>query len=132
MYKIDIKLSQHDWHKENLVGRKSKRGVYDVMVCKNCGVKGRRYNFEYVEVSESYRHEKAKLCPKAEKPKIPKKIKVTMCIAFGYDFSNLLPDTEHEVVTPPFGYENNPYGVWVMGFANQPVRLVPGEFIELP
>lgn len=59
-----------------------------------------------------------------------KKIKVTKCTAYGKVFSNLLPDSEHEVVTPPQGYKNDHSGVWVMG-VGEPVKLLTVEFVSL-
>lgn len=93
-------------------------------------MKGRRYGFESVEVSETYKFENVHLCPKIPPKVIAQRIKVTICTANGKAFGNILPNTEHEVVTPPQGYKNDHTGVWVMG-VGEPVRLLAGEFTEL-
>ena len=77
-----------------------------------------------------YKKENVHLCPKAPKKEIPLKIKVTRCTANGKAFSNLLPNSEHAVVTPPLGYRNDHTGVWVMGLG-EPVKLLTGEFIAV-
>lgn len=100
------------------------------MVCKNCGMKGRRYGFTTVEVSENYKLENVHNCSKAESIKLSEKIKVTRCTANGKKFLNLLPNTIHEVVTPPDGYKNDLTGVWVMGIG-EPVKLLSNEFVSV-
>lgn len=130
MYKSNIKTSQHVWEKKNLVTVNRHGKMFDEMVCKNCKMKGRRYGFEYVEVSEKYKFDNVHLCPKAEPIEIPIKVKVTRCNAYGKVFSNLLPGSEHDVLTPPTGYKNDHEGVWVMG-VGEPVKLLPGEFTKI-
>lgn len=90
-------------------------------------MKGKIFNFSTVEVSEKYKIESVKLCPKAEL-RIPKKVKVTLCLAFSEKFSNLKPGSIHEVVTPPEGYENDHTGVWVMG-VGETVKLLADEYV---
>ena len=128
MYKSEIKTSGHVWEKQNLVTLNSRGKIYDQMVCKNCGMKGRRYDFTTVEVSEKYKCENVHKCPKAVK--LPEKVKVIRCTAYNKAFSNILPDTIHEVVTPPNGYKNDHTGVWVMG-VGEPVKLLASEFISV-
>ena len=130
MYQSVIKTSGHVWEKQNLVTINSRGKMYDQMVCKNCGMKGRRYGFTAVEVSENYKFENVHRCPKAKAIKLPEKVKVIRCTANGKAFSNLLPDTIHEVVTPPNGYKNDHTGVWVMG-VEEPVKLLTGEFVPV-
>ena len=130
MYQSDIKTSQHVWEKKNLVTVNSRGKMFDEMVCKNCGMKGRRYGFVSVEVSENYKLENVKLCPKAPKKEIAQKVKVIKCGAQGKAFANLVPDSVHEVVTPPAGYKNDHTGVWVMG-VGEPVKLLSNEFTEV-
>lgn len=131
MIQSNIRTSQHDWEKKNLITINRRGKMFDEMVCKNCGMKGRRYGFESVEVSENYKIENVHLCPKAPKKEIPKRVKVILCTAHGKKFSNLTPHSEHEVVTPPDGYKNDHTGVWVMG-VGEPVKLLTGEFTEMP
>lgn len=130
MYHSNVKTSQHDWEKKNLVTVARRGRMFDEMVCKNCGMKGRRYRFDTVEVSETYKSENVHLCPKAKQSELPEKIKVIKCTAFGTAFSNLEPGTIHDVVTPPEGYKNDHTGVWVMG-VGEPVKLLMGEFSSL-
>jgi len=130
MYQSVIKTSRHKWQKKNLVtiGKNGKQ--FDEMVCENCGMKGKRYGFETVEVSGKYSSKNAFLCPKAESYKDVKSITVTNCKGFGTHFSNLKTGTVHAVVSPPAGYKNDGKGVWVMGAENEPVLLLNGEFNE--
>lgn len=130
MYQSGIKTSGHVWEKQNLVTINSRGKMYDQMVCKNCGMKGRRYGFTTVEVSENYKFENVHRCPKSEEIKLPEKVKVIRCTANGKAFSNLLPNTIHEIVTPPNGYKNDHTGVWVMG-VGEPVKLLTSEFVAV-
>jgi hypothetical protein len=130
MYQANIKTSQHVWEKQNLITLSKNGRMFDEMLCKNCGMKGRRYNFEFVEVSETYKYENVHSCPKATQPDIPKKIEVINCRAVGKAFKNLEPGTIHDVVTPPTGYKNDHTGVWVMG-VSEPVKLLTGEFTPI-
>ena len=68
MYQSSIKTSQHVWEKKNLVTVNSRGRMFDEMVCKNCGMKGRR------EVSENYKLGNVHLCPKATPIKIPNNV----------------------------------------------------------
>ena len=58
---------------------------------------------------------------------IDKKIKVIHCEAFGKVFDNLIPNSEHIIIEPPFGYKNDKFGIWVMG-VGEPVRLLSHEY----
>ena len=128
MYQSNIKTSQHVWEKQNLVTVNRRGKMFDEMVCQNCGMKGRRYGFETVEVSESYKIESVNFCPKAQKLEAPKIVKVTFCNAHGRVFENITPNSIHAVVEPPKGYKNDHTGVWVMG-VGEPVKLITGEFV---
>jgi hypothetical protein len=130
MYRSNIKTSQHNWVKQNLVTVSRGGKMFDEMICSNCKMKGRRYDFVSVEVSEKYKSENVHLCPKADPIVIPKKIKVIRCMANGNAFKNINPDSVHEVVTPPVGYKNDHTGVWVMG-VGEPVKLLRNEYNEL-
>lgn len=130
MYQSNIKTSQHVWEKQNLVTVNRRGKMFDEMVCKNCKMKGRRFGFESVEVSENYKFENVHLCPKAEPIEIPEKVKVTNCTASGKAFENLTPNSIHEIVTPPSGYKNDHTGVWVMG-VGEPVKLLSNEFVSV-
>ena len=117
-----MKFSEHDFHKQNLVGINSRKGVYDLYKCANCGAIGKRYKLvDYVI---------------ADKFKLPcisleiitgKTIKVTECGAVGKQFSNIIPGSVHMVIDPPAPYINDDRGIWVMG-DGEPVKLLTGEF----
>jgi hypothetical protein len=130
MYKSNIKTSGHVWEKQNLVTISRQGKMFDEMVCKNCGMKGKRFGFESVEVSEKYNVKNVHSCPKRVPIDIPKRIKVTYCYANGKKFENLLRDSEHDVITPPNGYKNDHTGVWVMG-VGEPVKLLTNEFVPI-
>lgn len=130
MYQSNIKTAQHVWEKQNLVTVNRRGKMFDEMVCKNCKMKGRRFGFESVEVSENYKFENVHLCPKAKPIEIPEKVKVTNCTASGKSFGNLTPNSIHQVVTPPSGYKNDHTGVWVMG-VGEPVKLLSNEFVSV-
>lgn len=130
MYHVDIKESLHEWEKTNLVTKSTRGKSFDEVVCKNCQMKGRRYNLGQVSISETYSKDKVFLCPKATLREVAKKVRVTFCSAHGKIFGNLTPGSEHEVVTPPGDYKNDHTGVWVMGIG-EPVKLLSNEFVEL-
>ena len=129
MHLSNIKTSNHNWEKQNLVTISRRGKTFDEMVCKNCRMKGKRYGFINVEVSEKYKLENVNLCPKSTH-KIPETVKVTNCEAFGKRFSNLIPGSIHAVVEPPNGYLNDHTGVWVMGVGER-VKLLTGEFVAV-
>ena len=114
MYQSNIKTSQHVWEKQNLVTVNRRGKMFDEMVCQNCGMKGRRYGFETVEVSESYKIESVNFCPKAQKLETPKLVKVTFC-THGRIFENITPNSIHAAVEPPKGYKMTiqESGLWV-------------------
>jgi len=131
MYHVSIKKSRHNWDKKNLVSKPGKKGHYDEVECTNCGIKGRRYGFTEVSISESYSKEKAFNCPKAPPLCIPERIKITFCTASGRAFGNLIPGSEHDVLEcPPEPYKNDNSGVWVMG-VGEPVKVLREEFVEV-
>lgn len=127
MYNSNIKESRHDWDKKNLVTLRDRKGHYDEVVCKNCGIRGRRYNFDTVAIPENFKKENAFLCPKAPDFIIPVKVKVIFCTATGGAFKNAIPNSEHLVTTPPEGYKNDHTGVWIMG-VDEPIKLLANEF----
>ena len=57
----------------------------------------------------------------------PKKIRIKQVTAFGNQFSNLTPQSEHTVVEPPEHSGNTRQGVWVQGIGKK-VKLLTGEF----
>ena len=130
MYYVNDNESTHEWDKKNLVTIPSRKGGYDKLQCKNCGIKAKRFTLGRVEIPETYKREKAFRCPKAVSKEAPKKIKVIFCTAHGKAFGNIIPESEHEVITPPQGYKNDRTGVWVMG-VGEPVKLLSNEYKEI-
>lgn len=128
MYSVNIKESQHVFEKKNLMTIMGRRGGYDELVCKLCGIKGRSYSLGVIRIAESYKRENSFLCKKAPPIEVKKRVKVLRCNANGKIFANITPNSEHDVVTPPVGYKNDHTGVWVMG-VGEPIKLLSYEFI---
>lgn len=124
MYKINIARSGHDFDKLNLVSIHGKFGLYDIVKCKKCGVKGKRYDFQNVLINESVNEDKAIFCNKRE---IKLKIKIILCHAVGDFFKNLTPNSIHNVIDTPSNEKKDGSGVWVMG-NGVPVKVINGEF----
>jgi len=59
---------------------------------------------------------------------IGRKIQITECKATGKIFSNLIPDSIHEICEPIKGWKNNSKGFWVLGSNGEPVRVLMNEF----
>lgn len=98
----------HTWEKQNLVTKFDKRGAYDDLKCANCGALAKRRGFtEFIETSLNTPN----ICPKGRQIKTPDKIKIIEVDAQGKAFSNLIPGSEHFVVSPPFGYKNDLNGL---------------------
>jgi len=130
MYHIDENSTNHSFDKLNLMTISGRKGGYDILKCKHCGMNGKRYALGVVNVSETYSEATVRKCPKAPKAEVPQMVKVLRCGAMGRAFANLVPDSIHAVVTPPEGYENDHTGVWVMG-VGEPVKLVRNEFTKV-
>lgn len=115
----------HEWEKKNVVTVSSRKGLYDLYVCKNCGIEGRSYRLGEIRIEEKYR-KKAFSCRGVQRSK---KIKVTNCRACGDEFKALVPGSVHTVVASPNG-KDNARGEWVMG-TTEPVLLLFGEFVYI-
>lgn len=130
MYHVNVKESQHEFEKKNLVTIAGKKGGYDLKVCKNCGIKGKQYALESIQIAQSYNIEKAFTCPKAPKIDKPKQIKITHCTAVGRCFANLTPNSVHDTIPTPKGEKEDNKGVWVMGIG-EPVKVLNNEFTTI-
>lgn len=113
--------SNHEFEKQNLMTIMSRRGGYDILKCKNCGITARSYQLGIVKSSASPK------CRKAPKETI-RAIQITRCEGVGKQFANLLPNSIHNVITPPKGYTNGERGYWVMG-VGEPVLVLFNELI---
>lgn len=129
MYQVNVKESGHNFIKKNLVTIIGKKGGYDEKVCEHCGIKGKQFALEYIQIGANYNREKAFLCPKAPKLK-SKQIKITYCNAMGRAFENLTPNSIHDVISAPTGEKEDNRGVWVMG-NGEPVKVLNSEFTEV-
>lgn len=68
MITVDIQNGHHEWEKQNLVTIMGKRGGYDIMKCKGCGMIGKRTNLASITLKASYSIEKINKCPAYKKP----------------------------------------------------------------
>ena len=55
-------VCEHDWEKQNLVTVVKGGKLYDVMVCKICGVTGKRFGFGGVTRDSKYKSQKYENC----------------------------------------------------------------------
>jgi len=114
MYQIGINEGGHSWEKLNQVTLKGRNGIYDLMMCEGCGIQGKRYSLELITLKGSYSRKKVFSCPSFEPISIGK-IRITTFNGFNPAFDNLTTGSEHEIIEPPEGKENDARGVWVMG-----------------
>lgn len=128
MIHLDINANGHKWEKQNLVTVLNGRKHYDIMKCAKCGIFGKTTSLTTIKVKSTYSKEKIFNCD--GRSDVPKRIKIKYCQACGPQFKNLLPDSEHDVVTPPAGYKNDHTGVWVMGIG-EPVKVLSNEYVSL-
>tara|TARA_R110000868_G_scaffold74337_13_gene215007 strand:+ start:2145 stop:2435 length:291 start_codon:yes stop_codon:yes gene_type:complete len=92
-------------------------------------MKGKRYGFESVEVSENYKQQNVNLCPKAKEVIVEaKRVRVTRCTAAGKVFENMTSGSVHDIVDPPVGQRADTRGIWVMG-VGEPIKLLNNEFV---
>ena len=124
MWKVNIRQSKHDFDKINLVSLKDKNGVYDIVKCKVCGVKGKRRNFDEVSFTENVSKEKYTFCLKETKTH---RIVIQGFTGFGEAFSNITEGSEHDIIPTPKNEKEDKQGVWVMG-NGVPVKILNREF----
>jgi len=122
--RINIKETNHEFEKQNLVTRRDSGGLYDLYKCKNCGLEAKGRQLGTVDILA--KDAKKLSCAKA---KPAQRIRITKCNAHGKQFANLTPDSEHDAVPAPEG-ESSARGVWVMG-VGEPVLVLFGEFREI-
>ena len=97
MIEISIYAFGHEWYKLNLVTLKDNKGLYDLMKCKNCGIKGKRYSLNSIHIYERYLH--MLQCPVKYD-----QIKIIHTNAFGKQFENLTDGSIHDIIDPPEGF----------------------------
>lgn len=125
MITVGLNETSHDFEKRNLVSMRDGSGSYDVYRCRKCGIEGKSRGLGRISL-DGRAKKKAVNCPEKMPPA---KIKITICRAFGPVFANLVPESIHEVIEAPEGYDNE-RGVWVMGVGT-PVKVLFGEFTEV-
>jgi hypothetical protein len=119
---VKINTLNHKFTKTNLVTIFSGKKNYDILKCDNCGLEVKTGILGSVYINPS------KMTCK--KPSHFTKVIVTLCNALGSKFSNLTPNSIHDIVEPPVGYKNFERGVWVMGVGEK-VLLLNDEFKPL-
>jgi len=123
---LNLNQTEHKFEKENLVTLKE---GYDLLRCSICGLKAKRRGIsEIVEIDGRVSNERIRKCSGVkENEYIGRKIKITQCTAVGNAFSNITPNSIHEIIKPPGEYVNGDRGVWVMG-NGEPVKVLFDEF----
>lgn len=121
MIYINLRETNHNFEKQNLVTEKDRKGLHDRLKCRQCGLEGKTRQLGVIEIGEAHKNKIS--CPNA--PSI-ERIAITRCTAHGPKFANLTPGSEHDTVRPPAGYDES-RGVWVMG-VGEPVLVLFGEF----
>lgn len=129
MYYLNLKDGGHNWEKLNLITQRDNKGMFDLYKCITCGVKGKSYQIGKIELKGSYSRNRVEVCG-GSRESLPSKVKVIHCTAYGTRFSNLTPNSIHDVIAPPKGEKNDYKGVWVMG-VGEPVKLLNKEFIAI-
>lgn len=127
MHYVNKETSLHDWEKANFLKLEKAGRLFDEMECFKCGIKGRHYEGDIIEVTERFKSENAHGCLKAEKPSKRKRVRIIKCNDLSFQFKELKPNTVHSIINPPRGYCGVMSGVWVMGI-DEPVKLEKGEF----
>lgn len=113
----------HEWKKANLVTLTSKGGSqYDLYRCACCGLEAKMYRFNELVVDERYRRKLARCSGMIRF----RQLKIIRCRAVGSQFANLTPESVHDIINPPDGY-NRERGEWVMG-VGEPVMVLFDEF----
>jgi hypothetical protein len=129
MITININEFGHIWEKQNLITQFRGKKHYDILKCRICGIIGKSTQLGTITITEKYKN-KIYNCNNEYVFVIPKKIKIIHCDAFGPQFKNLIPNSEHDVVEPPSYYKNDEKGVWVMG-VGEPVKVLTNEYKKI-
>ena len=128
MYIIALNDTNHDFEKKNLVTIRGKRGGYDNMICKNCGMKGKRYSLATIEIGKNYSEKNVFDCKNAPKIETTKRIKITnKPNVMNNAFDNCIIGSEHNVIPTPKGEKIDNRGVWIQG-VGEPIKLLTNEF----
>lgn len=124
---IPIKHGNHHWEKKNLVTVSSKKSSYDIMVCRGCGLVGKRTSLSHLEIDGRTSLNRIDNCKGYKREEqTNKQIRIKFCDAVGERFSNLTRGSVHRVIPTPKGEHSN-NGVWVMG-VGEPVKVLFEEF----
>lgn len=115
---IELNNTTHVFDKLNLITLFDKKGSYDNLKCKNCGLEGKSRMLGTIEVRKN------KPCKLNELRK--GSVKILMDLPLGAKGANLLIGTIHELVEPPKDRKDRTE-IWVKGVGTN-VRLLPREF----
>lgn len=128
MYYVSLEFGGHDWQKQNLVTvTNGRRQSYDLYKCSGCGIMGKSYQLGHITLKATYSRANINVCRGRKNEAPPETVQVTFCNAYGKEFKNLTPGSQHKVIEPPKGYSNDVTGVWVMG-VTEPVKLLATEY----
>lgn len=122
--KINRAETNHQFEKQNLVTISDKSGCYDLYKCSLCGLKGKSYQLDSIDIDG--RKKNFMSCPKAEGKKF---IIISKCYAQSPQFKNLIPGSKHKIIDPPKEEKHSKNGVrgyWVMG-VGEPVLVLFNE-----
>ena len=127
--KVDIETSKHIFEKTNIVSLKDKKGVYDALRCKQCGIKGKSYSLNTVVISKVYSEDKAYRCPQVPIPNfVGQKVEIIKIWAYQAAYDTLTEGTISTIIeSPDPDVPNTENAVWVMG-NGIPVRIMKNEF----
>lgn len=130
--RINLENRLHDWEKQNSVTQTDKFGMYDLLQCRHCEIKAKRYGLqEHVFTQGKVSGGLASNCTPREDTFIGIRIQVRECSAKGPAFKNITPKSIHRIVPAPKNYVNGGTGCWVMG-TGEPVMLLWDEFTFAP
>ena len=126
MYKID--RNRHDFEKVNLTTLPSRKGGYDILACKDCGLKGKSYQIGIVEIDGRIKPDKVEFCHKRtviQRKKAQVKMISKNILQFGFIVGEIYTSCDcPDEYKGKFDSE-----IWVYSEeAGEPVRILSGEY----
>jgi len=120
--------NRHRWQlaDERIYGPPSQ--PYQIYICADCAITGRKYSPNTISVSRVYGHDNTVKCGNSFT--IPTRVKIKKCLGGAAYYANLTIGSTHDVVKPPPAFTNDRSGVWVEGQGLK-VRLLPSEYEAL-
>ena len=127
MLKININETTHLFEKQNLVTNKN---GFDNVVCKKCGLKGKR-TLETVFVARTKANAK-KITTCNSNSSVATRVRILKQPSGNKSFENLTVGSEHEVIPSPESiYPNTATSVWISGAGGTPIRILKQEFEKI-